>query len=179
MYHYIILLCCLFLSFFWLPFFTFSSFFPFLFPPCLLVYHYNNLYKCYVDHIFVLFKLNDLFQYFQKFLNSCHIMFLSMETEKQNKFSFLNIEVICKQGKFSTTIYLKPIFSSMYINFGSFLPSIYKFGMAYTLVYRFFHIYSNWTKFHAELNFLKKYFIKIFPKMVILKTLLISVLKCF
>ena len=106
-------------------------------------------------------------------------MLLSMETEKQNKSSFLNIEVICKQGKFSTTIYLKPIFSSMYINFESFLPSVYKFGFVYTLVYRFFHVYSNWTKFHAELTFLKKYFIKIFPKMVILKTLLISVLKCF
>ena len=37
----------------------------------------------------------------------------------------------------------------------TFLPSIYKFGMIYTLVYRSFCICLEWTKFHAELAFLK------------------------
>ena len=61
-------------------------------------------------------------------------MSFSMETEGQNKFSFLDIEVIRKQGKFSTTIYCRPTFSGVYCNFGSFLLSDYKFGMVYTLV---------------------------------------------
>ena len=56
----------------------------------------------------------------------------SMETERQNKFSFLDIEVIREQGKFSTTVYRKPTFSGVYSNFESFLPSVYKFGMVYT-----------------------------------------------
>ena len=89
-----------------------------------------------------------------------------METER-HKFSFLDIEVICEQGKFSTTIYRKPTFSDVYSNFESFLPSVYKFSMVYTLVYRCFRICSDWKKLHAEL------------KMVILKTLSINVLKNF
>ena len=84
--------------------------------------------------------------------HSCHInMSFSMETEKENKLSFLDVEVICEQGKFTTTVYRKPTFSGVFSNFESFLPSIYKFGMVYTLVYRCFRICSNWTQFHTEL----------------------------
>ena len=83
-----------------------------------------------------------------------------MQTERQNKFSFLDIEVIREQGKFSTTIYRKSTFSGVSCNFESFLPSFYKFGMVYTLVHRYFCICSDWTKFHAELTFLKKMFCK-------------------
>ena len=118
-------------------------------------------YRSYVDDIFVLFKSNDHLKYFQEFLNSCHInMSFSMETERQKKFSFLDIEVIREQGKFSTTIYRKPAFSGVYSNFESFLPSVYEFGLVYTLVYRCFHICSDWKKFHAELTFLKTIFRK-------------------
>ena len=58
------------------------------------------------------------------------------------------------------TIYRKSTFSGMYSNFENFLPSVYKFGMVYTLGYRCFRICSDWTKFHAELTFLKKIFRK-------------------
>ena len=69
----------------------------------------EDLNRCFtdVDIIFVLFKSNDRLKYFQEFLISCHInMSFSMETERQNKFSF---EIIREQGKFSTTIYRKPL----------------------------------------------------------------------
>ena len=92
-------------------------------------------YWRYVDDISILFKSNDHLKYFQEFLNSCHInMSFSMETEKENKLSFLDLEVICEVGKFTTTIYRKPTFSSVYSNFKSFLPSVYKFCMVCTLV---------------------------------------------
>ena len=87
-------------------------------------------------------------------------MSFSMGTERQNKLSFLNVEVIREQGKFSTTIYRKPTFSGVYSNFESFLPSASKFGMVYTLVYSCFRICSDRIKFHAELTFLKKIFRK-------------------
>ena len=58
-----------------------------------------------------------------------------METEKQRKFSLLNIEVIQKKGKFAITIYWKHPFSGVSSNFKSSLPSVYKFGMVYTLVW--------------------------------------------
>ena len=118
-------------------------------------------FRRYVDDIFLLFKSNDHLKYFQDFLNSCHInMSFSMETEKENKLSFLDVEVIREQGKFTTTVYRKPTFSGVYSNFESFLPSVYKFGMIYTLVYRCFYISSNWTQFHTQLTFLKGIFRK-------------------
>ena len=87
-------------------------------------------------------------------------MSFSMETEKENKLSFLDVEVIREQGKFTTTVYRKPTFSGVYSNFESFLPSVYKFGMVYTLGYRCFRICLNWTQFHTELIYLKGIFQK-------------------
>ena len=87
-------------------------------------------------------------------------MSFSMETKKGNKLSFLDVEVIREQGKFTTTIYRKPTFNGVYGNFESFLPSVYKFDMVYTLVYRCFRICSNWTQLHTELTFLKGIFQK-------------------
>ena len=73
-------------------------------------------YRHYVDDIFILFKSNDHLKYFQDFLNSCHLnMSFSMETEKENKLSFLDVEVIREQGKFTTTIYRKPLLLVAYI----------------------------------------------------------------
>ena len=57
------------------------------------------------------------------------------KTEKENKLSFLDDEIIRKQGKFTTRIYRKPTFSAVYRNLEIFLPWVYKFGMVYTLVY--------------------------------------------
>ena len=63
-------------------------------------------YRRYVDYICLLFKSNDHLKYFQNFLNSCHInTSFSMEREKENKLSFLDVEVIREQGKFTTTVY--------------------------------------------------------------------------
>ena len=84
-------------------------------------------------------------------------MSFSMEKEKENKSSFLDIEVIRKQGKFTTTIYRKP---TIYSNFESFLASVYKFVMVYNLVYRGFRICSSWKQFHTELTFVKGIFQK-------------------
>ena len=87
-------------------------------------------------------------------------MSFSMEKERKNKSSFLDIKVFREQGKFSTTIYGKPTFSGVHSNFENFLFSVYKFGMVYTLVYRCFRISSDRKKFHVELTFLKKIFRK-------------------
>ena len=52
-----------------------------------------------------------------------------MEKERQNRFSFLDVEVIFKQGKFTTTICRKPTFNDVHSNFEKFLHYVYKFGM--------------------------------------------------
>ena len=52
-------------------------------------------------------------------------MSFSKETEKESKLPFLAVEILHEQGKFTTIVYRKP----------SFLPTVYKFGMVYTLVF--------------------------------------------
>ena len=47
-----------------------------------------------------------------------------METEKENKLPFPDVEIIREQGKFTTTIYRKHTFSGAYNNFESFLLSV-------------------------------------------------------
>ena len=69
-----------------------------------------------------------------------------METEKENIFSFDDVEVIREKGKIKTTIYRKPTFRGVYNNFESFIPSVYKFGMVlswFTIVFVFARIGQN------------------------------------
>ena len=49
-------------------------------------------------------------------------MSFSMRTEKENKLSFLDVEIMRQKGKFTTIIYRKPTFGGVYSNFESFLP---------------------------------------------------------
>ena len=94
-------------------------------------------------------------------LNTCHPnLSFSFEQEMNGKFLLLDVEVSRQQGKFVTTVYRKPTFSGVYIHFDSFLPTVYKVGMIYTLAYRCLKTCSDWTKFHEELNFLKHVFLK-------------------
>ena len=68
-----------------------------------------------------------------------------MEIEKENNLSFLDVEIILKQGKFTSAVHQQLTFSGVYSNFERFLPSVYKFGIACILVYVCFYICSNWT----------------------------------
>ena len=83
-------------------------------------------------------------------------MSFSMKTEKENKLSFPDVQIISEKSRFTTSIYRKPTFSSVYCNFESFLPSVCNVVIVYSLVYRCFRICSNWTQFHTESMFLKK-----------------------
>ena len=112
----------------------------------------------YVDDIFVFFTSPEHLEAFQNFLNVRHAnMSSTIESEKQNRMSLLNVPVIREDKIFTTTIYSKPTFSGVYTHFDSFLPSTYKFGPVYTLAYKCFRICSSWTKVHTELFCLKKF----------------------
>ena len=102
--------------------------------------------------------------------------------------SFLDVNIICGNNNFSTSVYHKPTFSEIYTHFDSkptfsriythfdsLLPSSNKIGLLHTLLYRCFRICSDWTKFHLEL--VKS--IDVFKNNGYLITLLIIVLKCF
>ena len=129
-----------------------------------LIYHEKNwlehcpleyrplYYRRYVDDIFVLFDSAEHLKRFHSYLNSCHLnMSFTMENEKDNRMSFLDVNMIREKNKFTTFACRKPTFSGIYTHFDSFLPSSNKIGLLHTLSYRCFRICSDWTKFHQEL----------------------------
>ena len=125
-----------------------------------MVYHEKNwlehcpveYYRKYVDDIFVLFNSAEHLKRFYSYLIFRHLnISLTIETEKENRISFLDVNIIREKDKFITSIYRKPTFGGIYTYFDSFLPSSNKIGLLHTLLYRCFRICSDWTKFHLEL----------------------------
>ena len=58
-------------------------------------------YRCFFDDIFVLFKSSDHLKRFQNYLNFCDVnMSFTIETEQNNKISFLDVNSFREQGKF-------------------------------------------------------------------------------
>ena len=53
-------------------------------------------------------------------------MSFTNENEKQNRMPFLNVKIVRLDKTFTISVYRKPIFSGVYIDFESFLPSTYK-----------------------------------------------------
>ena len=114
-------------------------------------------YRRYVDDIFVLFEREEHLIKFKEYLNSKHrnINFTS-ELEKDGKLPFLDILVNRNDGKVTTNVYRKPTFTGVYTHYHSFLPSVYKFGLLSTILYRYFSICSSFKLFHMEVIEFKK-----------------------
>ena len=62
-------------------------------------------------------------------------MSFTSETERNNIFSFLDVEISRENGKFVTSVYRKPAFSGVYTHFDSFVPMSFKFGMIFTIIH--------------------------------------------
>ena len=85
-------------------------------------------------------------------------MSFTIESEKQNRMSFHDVQITSEDKTFTTSFYRKPAFSGVCTHFDSFLPSTYKLGTIYTLAYRCFRTCSSWTKLHTELICLRNIF---------------------
>ena len=88
-------------------------------------------------------------------------MSFTIKTEQNNKISFLDVNNICEQGKFTTSVYRKQTFSGVYTHFDSFLPNnTNNIGVIYTSVHRCFWICSKWSMFQSKLTLLREIFQK-------------------
>ena len=96
------------------------------------------------------------FKKFKKYLSSKHpnINF-SSEKENEGRLSFLDVNIFREKGKFVTNVYRKKTFSGVYTNFDSFILETYKTGLIKSLLFRCFHLCSDFVKFHHEINILK------------------------
>ena len=52
-------------------------------------------------------------------------MSFTIENEKQNRVSFFDVQIICEDKTFTTSVYCKPTFSRVYTHFDNFFPSTY------------------------------------------------------
>ena len=72
------------------------------FPSDFKAYYYQG----YVDDIFVLFTSPLHLEAFQNFLNGQHAnMSFTIESEKQNRMSFLDVQIIREDKTFTTSVY--------------------------------------------------------------------------
>ena len=86
-------------------------------------------------------------------------MSFTIETEQNNKISFLDVIVIFEEGKFATGVYQKPTFRGAYTHFERILLDTYKIDMIYILVNRCFRICSDWSMFHSQLIVFREIFL--------------------
>ena len=113
-------------------------------------------YRCYIDDIFVLFSSPDHADKFREYLSSKHpnINF-SIEKGEDGFLPFLDINIFCEDDKFATNDYRKKTFSGVYNNFKSFIPETYKIGLIKSLLFWCFSLFSDFIKFHLEIDKLK------------------------
>ena len=101
-------------------------------------------YRRYVDDIFVLFNSAEHLKHVYSYLNSRRLsVSLTIENEKDNRMSFLDLSIIREKDKFITSVYRKPTFSGIYTHFDSFLLSSNKFGLLHILLYKCSRICSD------------------------------------
>ena len=86
-------------------------------------------YRRYVDDILVLSNSAEHLKRFHRYLNSRYLNIpFTIENEKDNRMSFLEVNIIREKDKFTTSVYRQPTSSGIYIHFDCFLPCSNKIG---------------------------------------------------
>ena len=116
------------------------------------------LYKRYMDDTFLLFKDPSHIDKFLNYLNNKHsnIKFTS-EIEQNNSLPFLDILINKTDRGFTSSVYRKPTFTGLTMNFNSFTPFLYKINLIRTLIHRAYNICSSYFQLHEEFKFMTKF----------------------
>ena len=117
------------------------------------------IYKRYVDDTFLIFEKEEHITPFYNYLNAQHenIRF-TMEKESNRSIPFLDL-LIQKNGfRIDISIYRKPTFTGLGVNFLSACYEKYKTNTIMTLVHRAYSLSSDYLTFHKEINFLHSFF---------------------
>ena len=88
-------------------------------PPNIL----RNIFKRYVDYIFVIFLCQSHLTDFVNYMNTKHpnINFTS-EFEENDSFSFLNAKITRRNNQSVASVFRKATFNGVFTNFKSFMP---------------------------------------------------------
>ena len=119
-----------------------------------------TFYKRYVDDIFAVFESKLDAETFHTYLNTKHknIKF-TYEKQIENKLPFLDI-LISNNENLQTSVFRKKTYTGLLLNYFSFVPDSYKYGLIETLIDRIYRINSTWTSFDIDLKNLKQVLLK-------------------
>ena len=117
------------------------------------------IYKRYVDDTFLIFEKDEHIVPFFNYLNAQHgkIRF-TMEKESNKRLPFLDLLIEKDCSRTNVSVYRKPSFTGLGINFLSACFEKYKTNAIMTLVHRAYNLSSNYAAFHKEITFLHSFF---------------------
>ena len=117
-------------------------------------------YKIYVDNIFAVFEPELDEEIFHTYLDTKHkIIKFTYENQIENKFPFLDI-LISNNENLQTSVFHKKTYTGLLLNYFSFFPDSYKYGLIKTLIDRMYKIKGTWTSFDVDLKNLKQVLLK-------------------
>ena len=118
-------------------------------------------YKRYVDDTFVIFRNQEHAHHFLDYMNTRHnnISF-TMELEQNNQIPFLDILIKKTSNGIDTSVYRKPTYTGLGINFISSCYENFKLNAFNTMFYRAFRLTSSFENFHNEIKFLERFFMQ-------------------
>ena len=97
----------------------------------------------YVDDVFSVIRDETCSQNILNYVNSQHNnRKFTIENEKQNKIPFLDTKVTRKETNFTTSIYHKPTFTGVYLNWTNLTSRKYKISLIYCLCDRIYGCYN-------------------------------------
>ena len=80
------------------------------------------------------------------------------ETEQNNTFSFVDINITRQNNQLKTSVYKKSTFSGDFTHYESYIDQSYKKSLIFTLLTRCYSICSDYTLFHLEVKKTKRNF---------------------
>lgn len=116
-------------------------------------------YYRYVDDVFCVFQNDADVDCFLNFLNCQHTN-LNFTVEKgTNRLAFLDTLIQVEDDDVKSTVYRKPTYTGLMLNFHAYCPMQWKRGLISCFIHRAYRVCSNWSLFHSEIKILRKHFL--------------------
>ena len=93
------------------------------------------LYRRYLDDTFAVFSDEGQAIQFFNHINAAHNITFTIEKGHDNKLAFLDVLAEYRNSKFHSSIYRKPTFTGLALNFYSYCPIKFKINAIKTLVH--------------------------------------------
>ena len=117
-------------------------------------------YRRFMDDTIVAFHSPDHIELFLNYINRQHINIkFTVEKENNNSLPFLDTIIKKQNDSIKLSVYRKPTYTPLGINFFSYIPILFKINAIKTLLYRAYSVCSDYITMHDEFNFIKNFFL--------------------